>query len=63
MKATSQSPGKFHVYFFLVALETLYVLGGGGLVCTLEMEILSLSFTIENANTFRSRMSLKHSGI
>lgn len=50
-------------FFCLVALETLYSLGGGGLVCTLEMEILSLSFTIENANTFRSRMLLKHSGI
>lgn len=60
---TSQSPGKFHVYFFLIALETLYSWGGGGLVCTLEMEILSLSFTIENANTFRSKMSLKHSEI
>lgn len=53
----------FMFIFFRVALETLYSLGGGGLVCTLEMEILSLSFTIENANTFRSRMSLKHSGI
>lgn len=60
---TSQSPGKIHVYYFLVAWETLYSWGGGGLVCILEMEILSLSFTIENANTFRSRMSLKHSEI
>lgn len=59
----SQSPGKIHVYFFFVALETLYSWGGGGPVRTLEMEILSLSFTIENANTFRSRMSLKHSEI
>lgn len=59
----SQRPGKIHVYFFHVALETLYSWGGGGLVRTLEMEILSLSFTIENANTFRSRMSLKHSEI
>lgn len=53
----------FTFIFFLVALETLYSWGGGGLTCTLEMEILSLSFTIENANTFRGRMSLKHSEI
>lgn len=53
----------FVFIFFLVALETLYSWGGRRLTCTLEMEILSLSFTIENANTFRSRMSLKHSEI
>lgn len=60
----SQRPGKIHVCFFcFVALEIFYSWGGGGPVRTLEMEILSLSFTIENANTFRSRMSLKHSEI
>lgn len=63
MEATSHSPGEYRVYFFFVAMETVYSLGGRGLLCTLEMEILLLSLTIENANTFRSRMSLKHSGI
>lgn len=58
---TSQSPGKFHVYFFLVTIETLYSRGDSRLICRLGMQIPLLSFAIENANTFRSKTSRKHS--
>lgn len=40
---------------------TLYSGGDSRLLCSLGMQIPSLSFTIENANTFENEASIKHS--
>lgn len=47
--------------FCLVTIETLYSRGDSRLIFSLGMQIPPLSFAIENANTFRSKTSLKHS--
>lgn len=54
-------PGQISCLFFLVTIETLYSRGDSRLICRLGMQIPSLSFAIENANTFRSKTLLKHS--
>ena len=54
-------PRQISYLFFLVTIVTLYSRGDSRLICSLGMQIPSLSFAIENANTFRSKTSPKHS--
>lgn len=48
-------PRKNSYLFLLVTIVTLYSRGDSRLICSLGMQIPSLSFAIENANTFRSK--------
>ena len=54
-------PRQIPYLFLLVTIVTLYSWGDSRLICSLWMQIPLLSFTIENANSFRSKTSLKHS--
>jgi len=46
-------PSQISYLFFLVTMATLYSRGDSRLICSLGMQIPSLSLAIENANTFR----------
>lgn len=47
-----------YLFFFLVTIVTLYPWGDSWLICSLGMQIPSLSFAIENANTFSKQKDI-----